>query len=80
MQNSEGAFASPIEVEERENFLLPPPLAEVQMPFSSLQAARQLSLCHALKDSVARPEAAGLMCMRCKGYPEGLTLLGKPVL
>ena len=49
VQNSEGAFASPIEVEEREDFSLPPPVAEVQIPFSSIQAAHQLCLCRALR-------------------------------
>ena len=81
VQNSEGAFASPIEVEEREDFSLPPPVAEVQTLFSSIQAAHRLCLCRALRgvSSKARgsrtpvPEVWGVLL-------NSLTLSIRPVL
>lgn len=63
VQESEGAFASPIEVEEREEFSLPPPAAEVQTPFSSSQAAHQLCLHLALRGLSGK--ASGIRMPAC---------------
>ena len=77
MQNSEGAFASPIEVEERENFSLPPPIAEVQISISSIQAACHMSSCLALRGLSIKARGSRTPAHEMQGVSVGPDTLGK---